>query len=386
MASVILLCALAVQYAPGQALAHDASAYGGVFRSRGMGGAWLNADVGLFLNAPLTVAVDPRDPNHLLMGTDVGLYASVNGGRGWTREAPSLINGAVFAVTISPDGATMLCVAPDGVYRYTGDRWMRSNAPREAMPARAIIFGQTHEQIYLLGQDRLFRSSDDGLHFVSMPDDPGTPAAIETLAMLRLPRQVLFVIAHGRLSASIDGGNHWQQRSVIEGNAPIDMVSPDPAVPNRVWVATADRVHVSDDGGLRWRPVGATLPEAHTTVRGIAADPAITTLVVTTHRGTYRGTDAGAHWMLEEGNLPLHLEAGPLFRDPTDPRVLYAVYSLVPYPEVWRNALEGSNLLSRVDPVSLIGGVAFLILLLLSGVLVAVWLTRWRRDVPGIAR
>jgi len=33
------------------ASAHDASSYGGVFRSRDLGAAWLNADVGLFLNA-----------------------------------------------------------------------------------------------------------------------------------------------------------------------------------------------------------------------------------------------------------------------------------------------------------------------------------------------
>ena len=44
------------------ASAHDPSAYGGLFRSRDLGGIWLNADVGLFLNAALTVAVDPRDP------------------------------------------------------------------------------------------------------------------------------------------------------------------------------------------------------------------------------------------------------------------------------------------------------------------------------------
>jgi hypothetical protein len=112
----------------------------------------------------------------------------------------------------------------------------------------------------------------------------------------------------------------------------------------------------------------------------------MTTLVVTSHRGTYRSTDSGVHWLLEEGNLPLHLEAGPLVRDPTDPRILYAVYSLVPYPEVWRNALDGSNLLSRADPISLIGALAFLLLLLLSGISLVVWLARWRRDVPRAAR
>jgi hypothetical protein len=121
-------------------------------------------------------------------------------------------------------------------------------------------------------------------------------------------------------------------------------------------------------------------------VRGIAADPAATTLVVTTHRGTYRSTDAGASWALEEGNLPVHLEAGPLARDPADPRILYVVYSLIPYPEVWRSALDGSNLLARVDPMSLVGGLALLLLLLLSGMLLVALLVRRRRDIPGAAQ
>src|SRR6478609_54091 len=60
----------------GIAEAHDPSPYGGVFRSRSMGDAWLNADIGLFLNATLALAVDPRDPEHLLLGTDVGLWRS----------------------------------------------------------------------------------------------------------------------------------------------------------------------------------------------------------------------------------------------------------------------------------------------------------------------
>jgi len=54
---------------PGTASSHDASSYGGVFRSRDLGAAWLNADVGLFLNAALVIAVDPRDSSHLLVGT-----------------------------------------------------------------------------------------------------------------------------------------------------------------------------------------------------------------------------------------------------------------------------------------------------------------------------
>jgi hypothetical protein len=58
-----LACVLSL--VAGSASAHDASSYGGVFRSRDLGAAWLNADVGLFLNAALVIAVDPRDSSHL---------------------------------------------------------------------------------------------------------------------------------------------------------------------------------------------------------------------------------------------------------------------------------------------------------------------------------
>src|SRR5919202_770257 len=88
--------------------AHDPSAYGGVFRSRNFGGTWLNADAGLFLNAALSVAVDPRDPAHLLLGTDIGLLSSRNGGRSWRHEAQGLMIGAVFAVAFAPDGRTVV--------------------------------------------------------------------------------------------------------------------------------------------------------------------------------------------------------------------------------------------------------------------------------------
>ena len=67
-----------------------------------------------------------------------------------------------------------------------------------------------------------------------------------------------------------------------------------------------------------------------------------------------------------EGNLPVHLEARPLVRDPSHAQTLYAGYALMPYSELWRRALEGSNLLSRVDPISLAGALAFLLLLVIA--------------------
>jgi photosystem II stability/assembly factor-like uncharacterized protein len=360
------------------AAAHDPSAYGGLFRSRDLGGTWLNADVGLFLNAALTVAVDPRDPNHLLLGTDLGLLRSRNGGRSWEPEAQGVIVGGVFAAVFAPDGRSAICVAPGGVFRLGSEGWRRARAPGGAAPARAVTFAGA-DRVYLLGRGGLFVSRDGGRTFGRTAEALPAEAEITALAVLpRRPVEGLLAVVAGRLMASEDGGDHWSGRDAGLARAAVDTVVIDPVVPGRVWVASADRLYVSDDAGASWRTVGGPLPEPGTNVRGVAADPETRILVVTTHRGLYRSEDGGRSWALKEGGLPVHLEAGPLVRAPGDPRILYVVFSLVPYLEAWRTAVEGGNLLARTDPVSLAGGLAFVLLLLIGGGLLARWLDRRR--------
>src|SRR6516164_11470604 len=120
-----LWLACIVCFLSSSASAHDASSYGGVFRSRDLGATWLNADVGLFLNAALVIAVDPRDSSHLLVGTDLGILSSQNGGRSWAPEARDVIIGAVFALAFSPDGELTVCAAASGVFRRDQRGWLR---------------------------------------------------------------------------------------------------------------------------------------------------------------------------------------------------------------------------------------------------------------------
>ena len=378
-----LLLAIALS-AASPAHAHDASSYGGLFRSRNLGVTWLNADVGLFLSAALTVAVDPRDPNHLLMGTDIGLLVSSNGGRSWSQEVPGLISGAVFAIAFSRDGETVVCAATTGVFRLSGGGWSRAVLSDGASPARQLVFGSTADRIYLLGDRSLFISNDRGQSYRRL--GPLEAATVAALAVAMQPSELPFAVIDGRPRASADGGKEWHERSVGLGSDPVDTLVLDSAVPNRLWVASANRIFVSDDLGVRWRPVGRSLPQAATNVRGIVADETASTLVVTTHRGLYRSDDGGQSWILKESGLPAHLEAGPLVRDPTQARTLYAGYSLLPFPELWRSAVEGRNMLSRLDPVSLGGGFAFVALLIIGGVLLVGWLQRQRSAGPSGSR
>ena len=384
--SILRLACLLLALTGGNALAHDPSSYGGVFRSRNLGGTWLNADVGLFLNAALAVAVDPREPSRLLVGTDLGLLGSRNGGRSWSPEAPDLIFGAVFAVAFSADGERALCAAQSGVFRFAGGRWVPAHAPDAAIPARAIIAGASNDRIYLLGRSRLFVSEDGGQTYVPVPGLSQT-GEMTALAVTGTAPEILVAVIDGRVMTSQDGGRAWRDGGLGRDGEAVDTVAPDAYAPDRIWAASADRLHISADLGATWRAAGGPLAEPGTKVRGIAADELATTLVVTTQRGTYRSENGGQTWVLKEDNLPIHLEAGPLARDPSDPRLIYAVYSLMPYSEVWRAANEGGNLLARIDPISLAGGISFVLLILLGGGFVAFKLagTRTVRSVTPSA-
>jgi photosystem II stability/assembly factor-like uncharacterized protein len=378
---VCVVCLLA-----GAASAHDASSYGGVFRSRDLGAAWLNADVGLFLNAALVIAVDPRDSSHLLAGTDLGLLSSHNGGRTWTAEARDVIIGAVFALAFSPDGDLAICAAASGVFRRDRDGWLRAEVPESAIPARALVAGPTNHRFYLLGRSRLFASEDSGRTFAAVPGFPeaGSPETSEMTALVRIPGSVdgLAAVIDGRAMISHDGGRQWRDtwRNARIGDAdePVDTIGTDASRPQRIWAAAGGRIVASDDLGSDWRPIGRPLPEAGARVRGIVASADARTLLVSSDRGIYRSDDGGDTWMPMEDNLPVHIEAGPLARDPNDAGVVYAVFSLMPYAEVWRMAVEGGNLLARIEPISLAGGLSFCVLVLMGGSLAALHLSRRR--------
>jgi photosystem II stability/assembly factor-like uncharacterized protein len=373
----IVLGLLLLAFAAGSAWPHDASSYGGLFRSRNLGGTWLRADVGLFLNVPLVVAVDPRNPSHLLAGTDLGLIVSHNGGLTWAPEARDLIFGAVFAAVFLDGGERAICAAQSGVFRLDDGHWSPARTPEAAIPARMLAVGASADRIYLLGRSQLFASGDDGRTF-SEVYRTSDGQEMTALAVIRSVPARIMAVVDGKITASEDGGRQWRPTSPGGPTGPIDIVAADAQVPRRVWAGGGGRVFFSDDLGASWRAAAGPLPEPGTKVRGIAANAEAKVLAVSTNRGLYRSEDGGETWMLKEDNLPLHLEAGPLARDPADANVLYAVYSLMPYAEAWRIAVETGNLSKALDPVYIGGATALALVVLIGGGLFALRLVRMR--------
>jgi photosystem II stability/assembly factor-like uncharacterized protein len=363
--------------------AHDPSAWGGLFRSRDNGARWFPVNEGRFVGGAIGLAISPTDANHLLLGTDGGLLRSRNGGRDWEIEAPAALLGAVFAAAFDADGVRALASTALSVFRTEdGVTWQRTPIPKEACPARVIARGASTGRAYLAGTSGLWRSDDWGAAWAAasegLPEGP-----VGGLIVIPAPAETLYVVAGGRLWTSADGARTWEPRDVGMPEGRVDAVAPDARDSARLWAVAADQLYGSDDRGKSWQAVGHPLAEPNTSVRGIAVAVSEPSIVLTTHRGLFRSTNGGRSWQLQEGTLPVHLESGLLVRNPTDPATIYAGFSLTPYDELWRMAVEGGTMLGRLDALSLAGGAAFLVVLALAAVAALRWLGRYYRTPAG---
>ena len=322
--------------------AHDADAYGGLYRSRDAGATWLPADAGLFINASNAIAIDPTHSDHLLYGTDTRLMRSQNGGRDWHDQAPGLIAGPIFCITFDPDGKSAYAASATGLFRSAANgQWHALDVPLSALPIAQIVIA--NGKAYLAGNDGVYIGDADGQGWSGpasgLPEEPISALLVAE----HKPGATIHAVVAGRIWRSSDEGMSWQQAAGNWTDQRVDTLGADLLDRQKLWAAGASRLFRSDDGGKNWQTHGKPLPDPNISIRGIAATQAGNVIILTTHRGLMRSADSGATWAKVESALPLHLEPSPLAQDRIDPNIVYAGFSLRPYNEAWRVAQEAAQ-------------------------------------------
>jgi photosystem II stability/assembly factor-like uncharacterized protein len=377
-----LVCCVMLVVWPVAADAHDASGWGGLFRSRDGGATWFQANQGRLVAGALAIAIDPSDANHVLLATDYGLLVTRNGGLDW-HEATSGPGGPVFAVAVDRHGRQLAATARGLFSSDGGDTWSSLPTLSGMSPVRALVAAGQSGRIYLLGWNGLFRSDDWGATWTGL--DSGLPdGSVASLVVLTAPAgdESLVCLINGQVWTGDSAGRSWHHQTDGLPDARMQVLALDPGA-DVLWAAGADRVFRSDNGGRVWQSVGQPLPNASTDIRGLAASPDHNRLVLSTHRGVYTTVDAGATWSVLTDNLPAHIEAGPLVRDPVEPQTLYVGFALTPYDEQWRRVADGGQARGRLSLPDVVGAVAFLLLLALGAGLLLHWLAR--RQPPHAA-
>jgi hypothetical protein len=372
---IVLLSAILLS--PGPVSAHDPSAFGGVFRSRDGGVTWFPANPGRIVSGAIALAINPVEPSHLLLATDSGLLRSRNAGLDWSLEAPSVLVGAVFAVTFDGDGRGALASTGTALFRNDGgETWHAVTAPAGALPARLLV-ADGRGRVYLVGWQQL-AASDDWARSWKAIASPAAGAPVSHIVVAR-DTGTVYALAGNRLWAMDDRTSPWRPVDAGLPHGSIDAVSVDPRETRRLWATATGQVFRSDDGATTWRPWGRPMEDGRVSVRSVAASASGRDVVLTTDRGLYRSADGGS-WLMPGDSLPAHLEAWPLVRDPSDPDTLYAGFALAPYSELWRLAVERRAAQSRAEASGVTSTVTFFVLVALAAATAVGWLWRFDRE------
>lgn len=279
--------------------------YGGIFRKVG-GAAFERArrDSGAS-----SLSVDPRDPSvvYAAAGTVV---ATVDGGATWASD-PFPPASVVLA---TPDGS-LFAGSASGVYRrrvVTG-AWEKAVAPFS--PARMAVDPRNPSTIYAAAQPDLeapfrpggvFRSTDGGAVFLRV-GNPEVGSDADAVVVDPISSGNVYVAAGACVFRSVDGGDHWLERSAGLPGTPVLSLAIDPARPWILYAGTrGSGVFRTADAGATWSSLNDGLPGAGfgaPDIYALSIDQASLTL--------YCGTDGFGVYTLETGTLAVGCVSNP---------------------------------------------------------------------------
>lgn len=200
------------------------------------------------------VAVDPRDPRRVYVGTfDNGLYSSEEGGLTWRDDEQGLDDRRVLSLAVSPsDQASGVSVVyagtePSNLYRSedAGQRWQRLPALRD-IPSEPRW---------------------------SFPPRPWTHH-VRTIALHPTDPDWLAVgIELGGVMRSLDGGASWIDHNQ-QAHSDAHQLLTHPLAPERVYEAAGQGMARSEDRGESWSKLERGLDRHYAWAQAIdPADP-----------------------------------------------------------------------------------------------------------------
>ncbi len=312
------------------------------------------------------LAIDPRQPKRLLLGTDGGAYQSFNGGQSWehlnrmaagefyrinvdmsdpyricgglqdnlnwvgpsrTRSKEGILNtdwiniggGDGFYCVFDPENPHLVYTESQQGYMHRMD--LRSGEvkqlrpePAEGQPAfrfhwNSPLVGSRHGKgtLYLAG-NRVFRLAQSGERWQAISPDLSTQDPLKTTAV----------------------------GSGAENYGVVYTLAESPAVSGLLWAGTDDgKLWMTDNDGGSWTDLTASLPAAVkgqwiSRVEPGHRDAKVAYLAVDAHRSqtytplAYRTADGGRTWQSIAGDMPADHPVKIVREDPRNPDVLYA--------------------------------------------------------------
>jgi photosystem II stability/assembly factor-like uncharacterized protein len=247
--------------------------------------------------AAFCLASDPDRPEHLVAGSENGLYRSSDGGLHWRQPIDGPGAPSADALAMGPGGLLYLGNL-DGVYSPAdgGATWERRSQGLPPVPILALAVAPSAPNVVYAGTNGagLFRSDDGGLNWsVTGWTAPSVPGIVVHPAD---PNRVYFRVAFERVYSSEDGGQSVQSRwNGFTTFTEIMSLVIDEREPDRLYAGSTDALYRSLDGAGSWLPIGPEL-DGQTVFALLADDTGQGRLLAGATKGAFVSADEGVSW------------------------------------------------------------------------------------------
>lgn len=311
------------------ATTHNTASSGGFFFISSDSGASWKAARGLDMNkiAPFAVLQDRVDPMRMFLGTNDGIYRSLDRGESWTLlTAPK-------PKKVAKRPAKRMTAAQR---KAAAEAAKKAALEPKLIPAlsekvKVLAFTEDDKNGLLAGTDSgLYRSYDLATGWEKLPFGEGVNENIFAIFSSPLvPGTIWAGTATSGVLVSRDDGKTWAKTGEFPANIPIMSIAGDPKRPNYIYAGTTQTLYLSRDGGRTWIRRGGNLPLGKYTsilINPENTDEIFISSSLESDGGIFFSTDGGMQWKRfdsKETKVPSRRVWGLAF-DPETPGRMYA--------------------------------------------------------------
>jgi photosystem II stability/assembly factor-like uncharacterized protein len=293
---------------------------------------------------PFATLQDKTDPNLMYLGTNAGIFRSVDRGMNWSQITPPK---PVVKPLRKPVHKTVASSKKSATAKKVSAVTARNPQPVVDADPDAVEAGKLLPAIS--GKVKVLEFTTDGKNGIYAGTDNGlfrTYDIAKGWEKLDLGARVndnIFAIhssaqrsgtiwvgtATSGVMVSRDDGVTWQKAGGAVDNVPVSSVASDPTRPDYIYVGTSQTFYLSRDAGRTWTRKGGNLPLGNFTsilVNPNNPDEVLVSSSLESDGGIFQSTDAGNKWKrIDSKDLKLaSRRVWSMLLDPSDPNRIFA--------------------------------------------------------------